>query len=208
MSEALVKRKRAQKKRAGQFHHGNLAQAVLDEALRCVEKGEEISVRKIARTLRVSDPAIYRHFSNRAVLVAAVGQHGLDAMSRAIHEAGSAHSDPRDALFAVGSAYIRFAQAHPGWFRLYFSRSYMDEHGESPDEAAPSPDSMRATIMMREALAKLVDEDELDDWFRVLWGLAHGLAGLVTERAFRRVEKDEERIEAAEAALRLTLQRL
>ena len=197
-----VKRARPQKKRAGDFHHGNLREAVIEAALRALEDGDPsaVSLRKIAKTLGVSDPAIYRHFANRDAVLAAAGMRGMQAMMEVMVESAADALDPAEVLRAVGRAYVRFAAGHPGWFRLYFSRAYMDRWGDEGDDMHAA---MEAERRLKLALAELVDEARVDDSYRAIWGLAHGLSNLVTERAFRRVDTDDARIATADAAIEI-----
>ena len=64
------------------YHHGNLRQALLDEALALIEVGEErgVSLRTVAARAGVSNAAPYRHFKDREALMAAVATIGFDRL--------------------------------------------------------------------------------------------------------------------------------
>ena len=84
---------------------------------------EEPSLRAVARAAGVSAMAPYRHFADKADLLAAVAGHGFEALADVLI---AADDKPlaRDALFAQGMAFVDFARANPALFRLMFSSQY------------------------------------------------------------------------------------
>ncbi|MBX3275059.1 MAG: TetR/AcrR family transcriptional regulator [Sandaracinaceae bacterium] len=212
---------RARRKPRARFHHGDLRAATLEVATRVVDGGgaEAVSVREIARALGVSDPAIYRHFDSREALLREVGLEGLGRAMAEVTAALAAADSPEARLCAAGCGYLRYAVAHPHWFRLFASRGFQDEVWPRPsagpnakvdpdDVPEPFRTAVHAEHAMKDALGVLVPEDEVDDQYRILWALAHGLAGLVVERLFRRVETDAERLTVAERAIALQVETL
>ena len=153
-------------------------------------------------------------------------------MLRGMLEAMAGACDPADRLLAAGRAYLGYSAGHPGWYRLFASRGFQDETWgpSAPDPGLarivtkePSveerealleraPPAMRDGAMveaaMKEALAQLVPRSVVDDHYRILWSLAHGFAGLVIERLFRRVGTDEERLAVAERGLAVHVEML
>lgn len=147
----------------------------------------------------MTQPALYRHFASKQALLAEVAARGLADFDAALTSAVDAQrDDPFAALEAVGRAYVRFAHANPGWFRLYFSRLNVEELEPRAPSSSPSRDALLA------ALAALVGPDDplVFDLFRSTWAIAHGLAVFVVERVFQLVQTDAERIAAADDALR------
>ena len=57
-------KRRPAKKKAGQYHHGDLQRALLEEALRTIQTNgvEQLTLRGVGETLGVSRTALYRHF--------------------------------------------------------------------------------------------------------------------------------------------------
>ena len=80
---------RPRKKRAGQYHHGDLQRALLDEALRTIhaEGVEQLTLRTVGEKLGVSRSALYRHFSGKHALLAAVGREGFRMLRLALTSA-------------------------------------------------------------------------------------------------------------------------
>ena len=62
------------RKRAKRYHHGDLSRALLQEALRTIEKGgvAALTLRAVGTKLGVSRTALYRHFADKSALLAAV----------------------------------------------------------------------------------------------------------------------------------------
>jgi len=206
-----VKRPRVEKKPADRFHHGNLREVSIAEAFRIVdaEGREALSVRALARRLGVSDPAIYRHHVSREELLVEVARRGLLGLFEAAFAAANDEEDRARALEAMGAAYVRYAAAHRGWFRLTFSADQQDAGLYSGETAAPLvAAAMRLEARLKESLAPFVDPREIDDHYRVYWALLHGLSALVVERVFRRVDSDDERETVARRAIALHVETL
>jgi AcrR family transcriptional regulator len=84
---------------------------------------DEPSLRAVARAAGVSAMAPYRHFPDKAGLLAAVADHGFESLRRAL-SAADEQADAREALFAQGMAFIDFARKNPALFRLMYSHEY------------------------------------------------------------------------------------
>jgi AcrR family transcriptional regulator len=89
-----------------------------------------LSLREVARHAGVTQAAPYRHFKNKAALIAAVAEEGFRALQAAV-EAALARSaaGPVARLHAIGVAYVRFARRHPAHFRVMFGREVAASHG-------------------------------------------------------------------------------
>jgi len=103
---------------------GGLRDRLIAAALAILEaEREEPSLRAVARAAGVSAMTPYRHFSDKAGLLAAVADHGFNALRIALTAADD-KPDAGEALYAQGMAYIHFARAHPALFRLMYSHQY------------------------------------------------------------------------------------
>lgn len=101
-----------------------LREILIAEALSILEaEREEPSLRAVARAAGVSAMAPYRHFPDKASLMAAVAEHGFQRLGSALMLADD-QGDAREALFAQGMAFIDFAQKNPALFRLMYSHQY------------------------------------------------------------------------------------
>jgi AcrR family transcriptional regulator len=103
------------------YHHGDLRRALLEAALIILERDGEagIQLRDLARAVNVSPGAPYRHFDSRAALLESLAVVGFQRFTRQMEEI--AQSNPPLLRMAMGRAYVQFAIANPGLFRLMFS---------------------------------------------------------------------------------------
>ena len=136
VSQAAESRgKPADRERA--YHHGNLRQALLDAAIEII--GEEgaagFQLRAVARRAGVSPAAPYRHFRDKADLLAEVGTEVARELAAKMKEevAAAASGSPIDRFRAQGVAFVKFAVARPAHFRVLnlpeVARRYHDEVG-------------------------------------------------------------------------------
>jgi AcrR family transcriptional regulator len=90
------------------------AEALLDEA------GDEsaLTLRAVAARTGVTTPAVYRHFSDKSALIAAVCMRVWEALGRAVREAIAAEDDPFQGLRRGAVAFMRFGLDHPVHYRL------------------------------------------------------------------------------------------
>lgn len=169
------------------YHHGALAEALLDAALALIEEGHGApSLREVARRAGVSAMAPYRHFEDHAALLGAVAARGFERLTAALIEADAVPS-PAEALVAQGRAYINFALAHPLLFRLMFAGGGV---------AAAKPDDGGYSVLARRAAQ--IAPDASAATALACWSMVHGLATLAIDQRLGRVDLD-----AMEVALRL-----
>lgn len=162
----------------------DLRQQILDASVALIEAEGlgALSLREVARRAGVSHQAPYHYFADRAAILAAVAQVGFQRLRDALHEA---HTGPGDAVARLergGRAYVAFARAHPGYFRVMFRPELVDL-SQHP-EAVVVADEARALL---DALVQaLVDEGRLapagvTGMVTLAWSFVHGLASLVLD---------------------------
>lgn len=158
------------------YHHGNLRQALIDEAGKVLEhRGvEAISLRGLARALGVSHAAPNHHFSDRHELLAELAADGYRGLADAMSEAMDGE-DPGDWLRRAGEAYIRFGLANPQRYRMMFASQLMT--GECPDRLLA--ESSRAyLLLLRAAYGEKPEVDPAE--YRIAttelaaWSMVHG----------------------------------
>ena len=203
---------RPRKKRRGNFHHGDLAEQLALTAASLIEsKGHaELSLKKMAAHLGVTEPSLYRHYASRDDLLAEVASRGLVEFLAFTLAAGNAHEDPFDSIRAYGRAYVRYCAQHPGWFRLMFSRFGMEGLMQYPRAVqrlqAIGDDRATTIALWRRALPP--GDERIDDLYRLLWGTANGLAALVVDRVFQLAQTTEARVAAADDSIDLLVESL
>jgi AcrR family transcriptional regulator len=101
-----------------------LRDTLIAAALRILgTEGGDPTLRAVARAAGVSAMAPYRHFPDKAGLLAAVANRGFE-MLRSVLITADKEPDAREALFAQGVAFINFARTNPALFRLMYSHQY------------------------------------------------------------------------------------
>jgi AcrR family transcriptional regulator len=180
--------KRPRKKRAGQYHHGDLRRALIDQALRTIDTTgvDALTLRGVGDALGVSRTALYRHFSDKQALVAAVAREGFRAFRLALVEAWEQNGRGRAGFEAMGDAYLQFAVAHPAHYRVMFGR-FMESCARDPELVVEATGAFQALV---DALI----EGQRDGWVRkddpvilarFVWSVTHGVAMLVIDGQFR-----------------------
>ncbi|MBI5263149.1 MAG: TetR/AcrR family transcriptional regulator [Bradyrhizobium sp.] len=169
------------------YHHGNLRNALFEEAVKLVEQAgvENFSLREAARLVGVSANAAYRHFADKSELLAAVAEFGFGLLERRLLAAISAVSDQPTAaaaaierIRAAGRAYVDFAVEHPELLRVMFGSSGLATL-EKDSSLQPAP-----FVLLSNALDALVREEVLPADRRAgaelkAWTVVHGFASLV-----------------------------
>ena len=106
------------------YHHGDLRQQLIAATRLLVEeKGPDgVSVSQACRAAGVSTAAPYKHFADRADLMREVACTGFDEMRESFEAARDAHPPASvEAIAAIGTAYVAYAEANPGLFRMMFA---------------------------------------------------------------------------------------
>jgi AcrR family transcriptional regulator len=172
----------------GKYHHGDLRRAVIDTALQLIaEQGiESLTLREIANQVGVSRMAPYRHFANKAVLLAALAQEGFQLLLTHLQIAlAQAGSNPLNKLRSIGVAYVLYAVANPVHYRVMFDSSLSDRtlYPDLYDTARQSFDCSLAVIIecQENQLIRAGDPQELA---QINWSLVHGLSMLLIDRQF------------------------
>jgi len=117
------------------YHHGNLREALVETAVELArQKGPDgIVLREVARRAGVSHNAAYRHFSDREALLGEVASVALGELAAAMKAKVSRvrAADPKERsrrqLRATGQAYVEYALAEPGLFRVGFNEASVGE---------------------------------------------------------------------------------
>jgi len=109
-------------KRTGEYHHGDLRAALINAAVEALETEgfETLKLATLAKRLGVSQPAPYRHFTDREGLLEAVAREGFALMNEDLNNA--ARNDDGAAIpTRIARAYLDFAARRGGLYRLMFA---------------------------------------------------------------------------------------
>jgi AcrR family transcriptional regulator len=172
------------------YHHGDLRAELIREGLLILDREgcEGLSLRKVAKACGVSQTAPYRHFKDKNELILAIVEQAMQAFNQSLADAAGKHDDPRLGLKEMGVAYVRFFVENPEYLRfLFFTDPELkkeielcaqDAHFES---GHPFATFYEAVKRYREAYP---DRDAGQDELVLLcWGLVHGIAALIANKA-------------------------
>jgi len=165
------------------YHHGDLRNALLREAL-SADSLESMSLRQLAARLGVTAAAVYRHFDGRDALLAALAAQGFDQLHGVFARAfpiGEPPSGPADAvarLRRLGEAYLAFATAEPALWRLMFGPLGADHRARARPEGRVNTFDYLPAALLGLHLTGVVPAPPTDDDVRFVWSAIHGLAAL------------------------------
>lgn len=161
------------------YHHGDLRRALVETGAEVLESEgiEGLSLRSVARLAGVSAMAPYRHFADKAALLAAIAEHGFGMLHAQLAPADAA-PDPREALVAQAVAYVRFALEHPDLFRLMYRTPPIWERPSGGELDAG--DTAYGVFARR--IATLFPPEEARLALLSGWAFVHGLACLAADQ--------------------------
>lgn len=162
-----------------------LREEILAAARKLLESGpaEEVTLRLVARTVGVTAPSIYTHFTNRDEIMRVIVEEAFEELQEAL--SGDDHLEPVDHLRAICDAYLQFAEERPQRYRLMFGGVW--NAADAQFDAADQPDLSRlgfgALRILSDAIQRCADAGALDsacpfDDAVALWVSLHGLAEL------------------------------
>ena len=167
------------------YHHGDLRAALIASATAILaEEGvTELTLRGAARRAGVSQTAPYRHFRDKAALLAAVAANGFLGLAETMRRFAGEAAEPGDRLLDIGRGYLAFALDRSALFRLMFGPEITDKAAHPELRAAAN-----------EAFAVLAGETAprtrkagagASDRAIAAWSLVHGLATLLIDGQVR-----------------------
>lgn len=172
--------KQAIKKEKGSYHHGNLAESLLDavDALATQFGIEAVTLRACAKHSGVSPSSAFRHYADKRDLLTAFATRALFQLSATLSTANTkAHEDQDDALLAVGLAYITFAIDKPAFFRAMWSEETIYS-GDAKYREASETLSANLKRGFADSIAD-TNPQELSTEELLAWSSVHGLADLL-----------------------------
>lgn len=176
-----MRRPRSNRDKRG-YHHGNLAEALVEAALDLIREfgPAGFSFAEVTRAVGVSPAAPYRHFRDRDALMAEVARRGFEKFAAALTKAWNGGGpDSMTALKNVGKAYLAFARAEPAYYAAMFEARLPSDKSRELSKAADD-----AFAVLRDACERLIAEMPEDRRPPALmmslhvWALAHGIASL------------------------------
>ena len=166
------------------YHHGNLPQAMLQEAVRTIQREgvDALTLRGVGERLGVSRTALYRHFTDKQALLAAVAAEGFRMLRTALAEAWEAGGRGREGFDAMGVVYVRFAVTHPSHYRVMFGG--VVRPGDKSDSDDPGTNAFQVlldAITEQQAQGLVRSDDDPRQLALFIWAVVHGVAMLALD---------------------------
>ena len=181
------------------YHHGNLAESLLDAVDDLATKFgiEAVTLRACAKIVGVSPSSAFRHYADKRALLTAFATKALHQLSELMELAQNrAVKDGSNAFTAVGLAYIEFALDKPAFFRAM----WREETIYTNDEAYVAA-TQRLSSHLQGGFAETIEDDDPHNFSPhelLAWSSVHGLAQLFVDGPVEKGKTKYEKLIAAQ----------
>jgi len=138
------------------------------------------SMRKLAKLVGVTAPALYRHFEGRDAVLEEVVREAYRSLIEYLYRALEAPT-PFDRFMSAGEGYLDFSLDHPRWYHIIFTRpEQLGSEVHSPDiEAMGCAIHQFWVDRVRECMdAGLLKPGDPQQTSLTMWAHAHGMVQL------------------------------
>ncbi len=160
------------------YHHGDLRRALVDAAIRILEREgpSALSLRAVAREAGVSPAAPYHHFKDKGELLEAVAHVGWEALGDGMAAVQGEVPDLSSLMTEIGVAYVRFSQDHPALYRVMYDTAR--DKDSLPEGMQDKEDGAYCLVRntFRDAAGPEVPDVDIELATIAAWCAAHGLA--------------------------------
>jgi AcrR family transcriptional regulator len=160
------------------YHHGDLKRALTEAALGLVkEKGPKgFTLREVARRAGVSAAAPYRHFADKADLLAAVATQGFVQLHETLTASAGDEPDLTRQVLDSARRYVRWAVTHPDYYQAMFGAELdKSDHPELLAAGGRAFDDLLGVIVRCQEANLLPPGDPLEI-AGPTWSLLHGIS--------------------------------
>jgi AcrR family transcriptional regulator len=173
----VLLRFRASMTQSRRYHHGNLRQALLEQAMVALRDGgiDALSLRELARDVGVSHAAPRRHFPDRQALLDALAIEGFARLGADMRDAvanGDQEFEPT--LQRCAHAYVTFATTDAALIEVMFA----GKHNETVDEAIGLSFAPILELILRGQAEHVFEDGDPERVGLMLLSVIHGIASL------------------------------
>ena len=137
---------------------------------------DAITMQAIADRVGIRAPSLYKRFSSRGDLIAAVGASVIADLGEEMAPFGE--QEPRDGLRDAAAAFRRFALGHPRAYELIFMSL-------PPGSRPPAELNAAAAAPLVELAGRLAGPGQALEAARLITAFAHGFVSMELSGAFR-----------------------
>ena len=163
------------------YHHDNLKEALIETGIDYVNENgyNELSLRKLASMCGVSHAAVYKHFSNKEDLFAAMKEHVKEAFSNQLEIATrkeQMNEEQQEVIYELANAYIEFFIEHPKYFSFVYTVEDIEIDFDDPEISS----NYRPFEIFRDIANQFLDLLKVEKDQRVqiivgMWAVVHGI---------------------------------
>ena len=150
------------------------------------------SMRKLAKNVGVTAPALYRHYDGKEKVLADVVREAYQAYQGYVYRALQA-STPIERFFQAGEGYLDFALENPRWYKIMFSSPERLGMKELPDDIEAMGWGVHQFWIdrVRECMqVGLLKEADPLQTALTMWAHAHGMI-LLYQQGFFPMDREE-----------------
>lgn len=185
------------------YHHGNLAESLLDAVDEIATKFglEAVTLRGCAKRVGVSPSSAFRHYIDKRALLTAFATRALHQLSEAMAAARhKARIEKTNAFHAVGLAYIAFALEKPAFFRAMWREEAIYSSDQDYVTAAN-----KLSEHLKGGFADTIRDDDpasLSHQELLAWACVHGIANLYVDGPVAKNESNPQKLARASEVIR------
>jgi len=188
------------------YHHGNLAESLLDAVDELATKFglEAVTLRACAKLVGVSPSSAFRHYSDKRALLTAFATKAIHQLSDAMQASKErAEKNGNNPFQAVGQTYVEFALNKPAFFRAMWREETIYTNDKDYIAATQQLGSH-----LQGGFADTIEDKDPDNFSPqelLAWSAVHGLASLFIDGPVATGESKEKKIEMAQEMLQTLL---
>jgi len=190
------------KKNKNSYHHGNLAESLLDAVDELATKFglEAVTLRASAKIVGVSPSSAFRHYADKRSLLTAFATKALHQLANSMASAKDyATQTGDDPFLAVGLAYVEFGIDKPAFFRAMWNEETIYTNDEKYIFATQQL-SLHLQGGFGETLED-IDPESISSHELLAWSSVHGLASLFVDAPVGKGKTREQKIIMAKEML-------
>jgi len=177
---------------------------ILNQACELYLKGgiDSVSMRRLARDLGVTAPALYKHYASREEILLDVVSESYRLCAEQLSGALSGRT-PIERFRLAGDGYLNFALAHPKFYEMMYAPAHSLGVDEFPDKLVARMDGVGQFFndRVRECIdSGLLGPPDAQEVTLTLWAHVHGLISIylrgclhMEEEVFRSVYHESSR---------------
>ena len=151
------------------------------------------SMRKLAKEVGVTAPALYRHYDSKEALLADVVREAYRIFTRYIYRALGAPT-AAERFMGAGEGYMDFVFEHPRWYNILWTSADALGMDAMPEDIEAMGCAVHRFWIdrVRECMeAGILKEGDPESTSVTMWAHAHGMVQLYHSGHFRELDPDE-----------------